>query len=103
MGRASQCRVVVTLMVGCLLVGAFAGCAKKGATRENYDKLEIGMSLPEVEAILGEGDKGASIGGAIGEAEGDRAIYVWKDEASSAEITVTFKNGKVTSFVQMGL
>ncbi|MBW3140123.1 outer membrane protein assembly factor BamE [Ferrimonas balearica] len=43
------------LMMGALAVLLLAGCSK--LTQENYDKIEMGMSKTEVEAILGGADK----------------------------------------------
>jgi hypothetical protein len=43
--------LLVTL---CLFVG---GCQKSKLTKANYDKIKDGMTLAEVEAILGKGEK----------------------------------------------
>ncbi len=37
-----------------MLVLAFAGCHQERITRANYDRIEIGMTRAEVEAILGK-------------------------------------------------
>src|SRR5258707_11960175 len=42
----------LALLLACLLIG---GCAKK-VTKANFDKIATGMTLKEVEAVLGKGE-----------------------------------------------
>lgn len=79
-----------------LLVVACGG----GISQESYDKVKNGMSLEEVEGILGKHTSG---GGGGGEAMGMKisaGAYKWED--GSKLITITFSNDKVTMKVRSG-
>lgn len=89
------------LLAGLLMASLIVGCGKPGVSKSNYDKIEDGMSLAEVEKILGPGEKGASVAGTIGELVGQGAAYVW--EEGDKKITVVFKDDKVVSKSQVGL
>ena len=86
------------LLIGFMLA-ALAGCSK--VTQENYGKIESGMTLSDVEAILGKGKEEAGIGGAIGDLAASGKVLTWGDEQKS--ITVTFANDKVVTKSQKGL
>src|SRR5438552_3144053 len=93
---AMKLRGTLFVLVVCLLVPA----CKSKITKTNYDKIADGMTLKEVEAILGEGAKqsdGAGIPAAHGIAVAGintRAeVYVW--ESGDRTITLTFRDGKV--------
>jgi hypothetical protein len=100
---------MVLLFMVCLVLPA---CGKNRVTKANFDKIKVGMSLSEVEAILGKGKKEEQAGtaaankftGAIG-VQGklpDQDIYVW--ESGVKTITVIFVNGKVSvDPIQSGL
>lgn len=85
------------VVVLCLLL---PGCKSK-VTKANFDKVTIGMSLEEVEKILGKGAKetGTNTGGAVGLAlpttptVGGGDEYKW--ESNDHSITITFRQGKV--------
>jgi len=63
-------------------------------TKENFDKIETGMTLTEVEAILGTGEENVS---------GDTMIsYLWSKDPLHG-ITVIFKDGLSVSKFQIGL
>jgi hypothetical protein len=92
---------VVLVLTVCLLLPA---CGKNKVTKANFDKIKVGMTLAEVEAILGKGKKEEQAGtaaanrftGAIG-VQGklpDQDVYVW--ESGVKTITVVFVNGKVS-------
>lgn len=83
---------VVSVVLLMLMVAALGtGCSSK-VTKENYHKIKTGMTLAEVEDILGEGTKpGADLGIEALEVTGD--VYVWQDGNKS--ISVTFEDGKV--------
>lgn len=99
-----------TLFLFCLLL---AGCGDPKIVKANYDKIKTGMSLQEVEAILGQGDKqsdgdGSNVGGQFGVAVGNVGggssashDYVW--ESMGKKITITFTNGKVAKKTSTGL
>jgi outer membrane protein assembly factor BamE (lipoprotein component of BamABCDE complex) len=66
-------------------------------TKENFEKIKVGMSRKEVEAILGLGKAkaGAKVEGLSGE------IVVWEDDKKV--IQIGFVDDKVTGMVQAGL
>lgn len=67
--------------------------ARPKPSRANYNKIKIGMSLGEVQAILGPGEENARGPGVL--------IATWQSEAGLLElptiITITFQNGRVES------
>lgn len=101
---------IASLFLFCLLL---VGCADPKIVKANYDKIKDGMSLQEVEAILGQGDKqtegdGSNVGGQFGVAVGNVGggsssthDYVW--ESMGKKITITFTNGKVVKKNSTGL
>ena len=89
---------VIRAVVACALL-IVVGCGK--VTQENYDKIESGMTVSQVESILGKGAEQSSIGGAIGELGGSAKIVTWGGENKS--ITITFINGQVATKAQKGL
>jgi hypothetical protein len=96
--RKSRTWIVVAMMVVPLLALA-CGCSK--VSKANYDKVEVGMTTSQVEAILGKGTEKAGAGGAIGSLAGSGKIVTWGDENKS--ITVTFANDKVVAKAEKGL
>jgi hypothetical protein len=95
------------LVVICITL---TGCAKSKITKENYDKIENGMSLDDVEAILGPGSPvgGGSLIAAqagvdvTGGARPSSSVqYIW--ESGQSSITVTFRQDKVTGKVSTNL
>lgn len=97
-----------TRFAALVLVLALAACDAK-VTSENYDKIQDGMSLAEVELILGQGTleeaSGTSLGtGGIPERTGDdteRQTFVWEENGKI--ITVQLVDGIVTSKTKRGL
>lgn len=63
-------------------------------SRVEYERLKLGMSLAEVEAIL---DRGIEINRSA-----KSVSFIWENQDSS-RITITFEGGKLTSKVQSGL
>src|SRR5437870_5657194 len=94
---------VALLLALCLLVPA---CKKSKMTKTNFDKITTGMTLLEVENILGKGSKdesgdGSNVAGqfgvdvqGVGGSTGSRnaETYVWSSMNKS--IKVTFVGGK---------
>ena len=80
---------------------ALGGCEKSKLTTENFDKLKVGMSMPEVTALLGSkydddtpsAGYGISGGGVASSTAASENIYVFKDK--NMKIIVTVKAGKV--------
>jgi hypothetical protein len=82
--------------------GGFAQPDGSRVTMSNYQRITTGMSLPDVEAILGPGSEQAS-----SESKGlltgtSVKSYSWSGEGFR-DISVLFVNGKVTSKAQVGL
>lgn len=93
-------RIVVALVLVGLVCGFAAGCGSK-VSKSNYDKIANGMTVAEVEGIMGKGAEQAGAGGAIGDLAGSAKVMTWKD--GDKTITVTFVNGKVTAKAANGL
>jgi hypothetical protein len=99
---------VALVLILCLTISA---CGKSKVTQANYDKIQNGMTLQEVEALLGSGTKqegdgsgvAAQFGVALTPTGGSRTAetYVW--EKGKATITVYFQSGKVGSKTGSGL
>ena len=99
-GPAKFVRLAFVLAV-CLLIPA----CKNKVTKANYDKIANGMTLAEVEKILGKGTKeegdgsgtAAQFGIAVPTAgtAGRGEIYKW--ESNTNTITVGFRDGKVVT------
>lgn len=82
--------LLLCLLAAFVLAGPI-GCGSK-VSKSNYDKITDGMTMTEVENLLGKGEKataGVSVGGIS--ITGD--VYAWKD--GDKAITVVFKDGKV--------
>ena len=91
--------ILVGLLLGALVATMLVGCGKK-VSKENYDKIQVGMTVAEVEDILGKGEK-ESAGAEVGGIELTGQVYVWKD--GEKKVTVTFKDGKAVGMTQSGL
>ena len=93
-------RLFVVLAL-CLLIPA----CKSKVNKANFDKVKEGMTLEEVEKILGKGNKesgdGSGVAAQVGVAitstptSGGGDIYTWESNAHT--ITVGIKQGKVVS------
>jgi hypothetical protein len=95
--RKGACFVLVLL--GCLLLPA---CQSK-VNKVNYEKVKEGMTLEEVEKILGKGNKetgdGSNVAAQFGVAlpsaptSGGGDVYTW--ESGNNTIRLTFRDGKL--------
>src|SRR5262249_24445563 len=90
LGRLATC---------CFLAVLLAGCGSK-ITKENFGKIKEGMTIDEVEKILGSGTHQSSagvdaVGGgqAIAVGGGKTQTYTW--ESDKKKITIYFQEGKV--------
>lgn len=106
--------IVLAVPLAVSLAGSLAGCESR-LTSENFAQLKAGMTIDEVSAILGPGEKqtegqagnvaaGMMMGlpGAGGKKpESNREFYTWKQ--NRIEIGITFDNGKLVDKVQRGL
>lgn len=103
--------------VPAVLCLALAACANQKINQENYNKLQKGMTLKEVEALFGapgtkdEGGDGSGVANQFGmDIPGTEAAtrrppgdtYVW--ERGNITITVFFdRDGRVVTWTQKGL
>ena len=53
-GRRRIAGLCLVAVLGALLIAAVGGCANARVTRENYGRIEEGMSMEAVEDILGK-------------------------------------------------
>ena len=88
------------LLLSGLILMSVSGCASK-VTQESYDKIQDGMTLAQVQAILGKGELYTGASGAIGGLGGSAKMYKWVDGEKT--ITITFVNDKVTTRLANGL
>jgi len=98
--RTNRLAVVVFVLLG-LGVVMLAGCGGSKVTKDNFDKIKTGMTVAEVEAILGKGTETQSAAGAIGDLAGSAKTITWKD--GDKTITVNFLNDKVATTASTGL
>jgi hypothetical protein len=92
-------------LCACVLLIA---CESK-VSREKFDKVQVGMTLAQVEDLLGSGSDDTSDGGLTVNSAGVPDIskgaadktYVWK--AGSGRIVITFSKGKVVQKQATGL
>jgi hypothetical protein len=98
----------LALLAAILAVAFLTGC-EPTVTQENYDQIELGMTLGQIEQILGRGREekipsGVGISGA-GLLSGGRAstqrMYVWED--GYRRIVITFEDGKAVAKNSSGL
>jgi hypothetical protein len=92
----------ITLAAG-LAAATLGGCASK-ITKSNYESVRTGITLAQVEDILGKGAEQAGIGGALGTLSGSVKVVCWMEgEKSPKKITITFVNDKVVAKLETGL
>lgn len=71
--------------------------------KDNYDKISNGMSVSQVESILGKGESQASSSVDLGEYGGNVSSEVMTWQSGTKVISITFSNGKVMAKAQNGL
>lgn len=79
-----------------------ASCSGK-INKDNYNKITNGMTISQVESILGKGESLASSDVNLGDYGGkiSSEVITWEDGTNI--ISITFSNGEVMSKVQSGL
>lgn len=94
-------RYIRNLTLTAVMIAAFffTGCSK--VSRENYDKIKTGMTLAEVEAVLGKGTEASGSSASIGDLTGSAKVITWTRDGTS--ITVTLVNDKVMTKSEEGL
>jgi len=93
-------KVLTMLLLISAVVVAMTGCGSK-ISKSNYDKIKTGMTLSEVQGILGPGVEQASAGGVLGKITAAGKIVKWTDGKKS--ITITFVDDKVKVMTHTGL
>ena len=86
--RLYRLRAVALSMVICM---SLVSCSGSKISQENFEKIQTGMSLTQVTAILGEPTESSSV---------DLAVFsgaVSKWQAEGVTITIQFVNGKVVA------
>lgn len=113
-------RLVHAAQLACILCFALAGCGGSKVTKANYEKIKDGMTLAEIEGILGKGTEqassntggavavpGASVGGVsvpgqtVNMPKMSAKVMVWQD--GTKIISITFVNDKMMAKAQAGL
>lgn len=85
-------QILVVLVVAGLAMTMVAGCGGKSkVTKENYDKIKVGMTVDEVQDVLGKPTQESTLG--IGPLTMHNMSWTDGDKV----ITVSFKDGKVFS------
>lgn len=99
-------RRAVLTCIALISAAAICGCESK-VTAENYDKVQNGMSLSQVEGLLGSGTDdtssggfGVSSGGVLDSKANPEKTYVWRE--GGLQIQVIFKDGKVVQKSKTG-
>ena len=99
----SALRMTAIVLAAGLAATMLTGCASK-ISKSNYEQVRTGMTVAQVEDILGKGTEQAGIGGAVGKLAGSVKVVCWTEgEKSDKKITVTFVNDKVVAKIETGL
>lgn len=92
-------------LIGCLALA----CCEAKVTTENYDKVTLGMSLSQVQNILGRGKEDSSHAGTSisspGIAQTSRStdrIFVWEDDFGG-KVILTFQDDKLVQKSKLGM
>ena len=91
---------ILTVMLFSAII--LTGCSGK-INKDNYGKITNGMSISQVESILGEGESNASSSVDLGEYGGNISTEVMTWQSGMKVITISFSNGKVMTKAQYGL
>jgi hypothetical protein len=86
--RLYQLRAVALSLV---ILMSLVSCSGSKISQENFEKIQTGMALAQVQAILGEATESSSV---------DVAVFsgtVSKWRAGDVTITIQFVNGKVVA------
>ena len=86
--RLSQLRAVALGMVICM---SLVSCSGSKISQENFEKIQTGMAMAQVQAILGEPTESSSVDVAVFSG----TVSKWK--AGDVTITIQFVNGKVVA------
>ncbi|HBJ35235.1 MAG TPA: hypothetical protein DDZ51_10870 [Planctomycetaceae bacterium] len=90
----------VALVLVLIFVAAIIGCGNRLSINA-YDRIKNGMSVSEVESILGQGTEQASSDTGYGGISMSGKVLVWQD--GHRIISITFLNDQVMAKAQVGL
>jgi hypothetical protein len=90
-------RKILTALALVGLLVCVAGCST--LTRKNYDKIHEGMTLEQVEKILGKDESG----GPSSAMPGATDVLTWQDKKPGKSIEVGFKESRVIGKKATGL
>ena len=82
---------LLAIALGIVICMSLVSCSSLKISQENFEKIQTGMSLAQVTAILGEPTESSSV---------DVAVFsgtVSKWRAGGITITIQFVNGKVVA------
>ena len=86
--RLSHLKAVIIITVICM---SLVSCSSLKISQENFEKIQTGMSLAQVQAILGTPTESSSVDVAVFSG----TVSKWK--AGDVTITIQFVNGKVVA------
>ena len=95
-------KIITILTVLLFSATILTSCSGK-INKDNYGKISDGMSISQVESILGEGESNASSSVDLGEYGGNISSEVMTWQSGMKVISITFSNGKVMAKAQSGL
>ena len=95
-------KIITILTVLIFSATMLTSCSGK-INKDNYGKISDGMSISQVESILGEGESNASSSVDLGEYGGNISSEVMTWQSGMKVISITFSNGKVMAKAQSGL
>ena len=99
-------RRIAGAVLALVFVCTIAACGQS-LTMEKYQQISTGMTLEQVEAILGKGEEQASSGVDMPDMPGmsggsmTSQTYAW--QSGTRVVTISFMNGKVVAKAQAGL
>jgi hypothetical protein len=99
MSHSLKCARLAVVLALCLLIPA----CKSKVSKANFEKVKEGMTLEEVEKLLGKGTKeegdgsgvAAQFGVALPSAPTSGGGEIWKWESGNNSITIIIRQGKV--------
>ena len=81
----------------CLCLVVLAGCGGSKPTEDNYAKVKSGMTVSEVESILGRADNSNDMPANAQFGTPETSMKEWDVTGTSKKITVIFHAGKVSN------
>lgn len=88
---------LIILFLFCVML---SGCGNP-ISKNNYDRVKNGMTLSQVEAILGKGTEQGSSDASFGGLSMSAKQMIWQE--GNQIITISFMNDKVQGKAQLGL